>query len=122
MNHNFGPTDTLDLWSKRILGRQQFAKGDTKVALCIDCHGVRSTFATTCARCHAGGAYMKGYSVSTGQFAKYSVSVHHDALAVRGASARRGLIRIRPAIHSPKRASPSIALKRNWSSRISRKV
>lgn len=99
-------------WSKRILGRRQFAKGHAKVALCIDCHGVQGLrpasdcsskanpphVATTCARCHADGAYMKGYSVSTGQFAKYTVSGHHDALAVRGASARRGLIRIRPAI------------------------
>jgi hypothetical protein len=27
---------------------------------------------------------MKGYSIPTDQFAKYSTSVHHDALAVRG--------------------------------------
>ena len=27
---------------------------------------------------------MKGYSIPTDQFAKYSTSVHHDAMAVRG--------------------------------------
>ncbi len=40
--------------------------------------------AGTCARSHADFAYMKGYSIPTDQFAKYSTSVHHHALAVRG--------------------------------------
>ena len=66
--------------------------------MCTDCHSVhdlrapsdpRSTVnpvnvANTCARCHADAAYMKGYSIPTDQFAKYSTSVHHEALAVRG--------------------------------------
>jgi cytochrome c553 len=40
--------------------------------------------ANTCARCHADASYMKEYSILTDQFAKYSTSVHHQALTVRG--------------------------------------
>jgi len=40
--------------------------------------------ASTCARCHADANYMKGYSIPTDQFTKYSTSVHYQALVVRG--------------------------------------
>lgn len=74
------------------------AKGDDKVAVCTDCHSVHDirppndprssvypvNVATTCARCHADAAYMKGYSIPTDQFASYNASVHHEALVVRG--------------------------------------
>lgn len=90
-------TDQLTQYKTSVHGKF-FAKGDTKVAVCTDCHGVhglrpasdsRSTvhplnIARTCARCHADPAYMKGYSIPTDQFAKYGTSVHHDALAIRG--------------------------------------
>jgi cytochrome c3-like protein/doubled CXXCH motif protein len=90
-------TDQLSQYPTSVHGKR-LAAGDTKVAVCTDCHSVhdirapsdpRSTVnpvnvATTCARCHADAAYMKGYSIPTDQFAKYSTSVHHEALAVRG--------------------------------------
>ena len=90
-------TDQLDQYHTSVHGKH-LAGGDTKVAVCTDCHSVhdlrapadpRSTVnpvnvANTCARCHADANYMKGYSIPTDQFAKYSTSVHHDALAVRG--------------------------------------
>ena len=90
-------TDQLDQYHTSVHGKR-FAAGDTKVAVCTDCHSVhdlrapsdpRSTVnpvnvANTCARCHSDANYMKGYSISTDQFAKYSTSVHHQALAVRG--------------------------------------
>ncbi len=90
-------TDQLSQYKTSVHGKL-FAKGDTKVAVCIDCHGVHGlrpasdtrskvhplNIAETCARCHADAAYMKGYSIPTDQFAKYSSSVHHDALAMRG--------------------------------------
>ncbi len=90
-------TDQLSQYKTSVHGRL-FGKGDTKVAVCIDCHGVHGlrpatdtrskvhplNIAQTCARCHADGAYMKGYAIPTDQFAKYSTSVHHDALVVRG--------------------------------------
>jgi hypothetical protein len=90
-------TDQLDQYHTSIHGKR-LAAGDTKVAVCIDCHSVhdirppsdpRSTVnpvnvAKTCSRCHSDAAYMKSYGIPTDQFAKYSTSVHHDALAVRG--------------------------------------
>jgi len=90
-------TDQLAQYHTSVHGKR-WAAGDTKVAVCTDCHSVhdlkaptdpRSTVnpvnvATTCARCHADANYMQGYSIPTDQFAKYSTSVHHDALAVRG--------------------------------------
>ncbi len=90
-------TDQLSQYKTSVHGKL-FAKGDTKVAVCIDCHGVHGlrpasdtrskvhplNIAATCYRCHSDASYMKGYSISTDQFAQYSTSVHHDALAVRG--------------------------------------
>ncbi len=90
-------TDQLDQYHTSVHGKR-LAGGDTKVAVCTDCHSVhdlrapsdpRSTVnpvnvASTCARCHADANYMKGYSIPTDQFALYSKSVHHEALTVRG--------------------------------------
>jgi len=90
-------TDQLSQYVTSVHGKR-LAAGDTKVAVCTDCHSVhdlrapsdpRSTVnpvnvATTCSRCHADAAYMNSYKIPTNQFADYSQSVHHDALAVRG--------------------------------------
>ncbi len=90
-------TDQLAQYHTSVHGKR-LAAGDTNVAVCTDCHSVhdlkapndpRSTVnpvnvANTCARCHADANHMKPYSIPTDQFAKYSTSVHHDALAVRG--------------------------------------
>jgi hypothetical protein len=90
-------TDQLVQYKTSVHGKR-LAEGDTKVAVCIDCHGVHDlraandsrskvhplNVAQTCSRCHADAAYMKGYSIPTDQFAKYTTSVHHDALVVRG--------------------------------------
>jgi hypothetical protein len=90
-------TDQLGQYKTSVHGKL-FAKGDPKVAVCTDCHGVhdlrpaRDTLsnvnplnvAQTCSRCHADAAYMKGYSIPTDQFEKYNTSVHHEAMATRG--------------------------------------
>jgi len=90
-------TDQLSQYHTSIHG-QRLASGDSKVAVCTDCHSVhdirapadpRSTVnpvnvANTCAHCHADAAYMSAYKIPTNQFADYSKSVHHDALVVRG--------------------------------------
>jgi len=90
-------TDQLDQYRTSVHGKR-LASGDTKVAVCTDCHSVhdlrapidpRSTVnsvnvANTCAHCHSDASYMKGYAIPTDQFAKYSTSVHHEAMAVRG--------------------------------------
>src|SRR2546427_993953 len=90
-------TDQLSQYHTSVHGHR-LASGDTKVAVCTDCHSVhdlrapsdpRSTVnpvnvATTCSRCHADASYMSGYKIPTNQFAGYSKSVHHDAMVVRG--------------------------------------
>jgi hypothetical protein len=90
-------TDQFAQYLTSVHGRLR-AKGDDKVAVCSDCHGVHDlrpasdtrskvhplNIAQTCARCHADAAHMKGYSIPTDQFAAYSGSVHHEALTVRG--------------------------------------
>ncbi|MBI3476399.1 MAG: cytochrome c3 family protein [Acidobacteria bacterium] len=90
-------TDQLSQYKTSVHGIR-LAAGDTKVAVCTDCHSVhdlrtpsdpRSTVnpvnvANTCARCHADAVHMSGYKIPTSQFAQYSKSVHHDALAIRG--------------------------------------
>jgi hypothetical protein len=90
-------TDQLAQYQTSVHGKR-LAKDDTKVAVCIDCHSVhgirpardpRSTVnplnvANTCSGCHSDAAYMKDYKIKTDQFAGYSVSVHHEAMAVRG--------------------------------------
>jgi predicted CXXCH cytochrome family protein len=73
---------------------QQLKKGDTKVAVCTDCHGNHNiqsskfpkstTFpwnvAATCGRCHGDAAYMKAYKIPTNQPAEWKESVHARAL------------------------------------------
>jgi len=90
-------TDQLSQYPNSVHGKRH-AAGDMKAAVCTDCHSVhdirppidpRSTVnpvnvATTCSHCHADADYMKGYGIPTDQFAKYNISVHHDALAIRG--------------------------------------
>lgn len=81
---------------------QQLAKGDTKVATCVSCHGAHGVrlasdaqspvyplnVAATCTRCHGDAEYMKGYTLNGGplptdQGVKYRTSVHHAALVDR---------------------------------------
>jgi hypothetical protein len=90
-------TDQLSQYQTSVHGKL-LAKGDSKVAVCIDCHSVHNirpasdtrssvhptNVAQTCSRCHADAAYMKPYKIPTDQFAAYNGSVHHEALVVRG--------------------------------------
>ncbi len=90
-------TDQLAQYQTSVHGKR-LASGDTKVAVCIDCHGVHGirevkdplskvhplNVATTCARCHNDGKYMASYNIKHDQFASYSTSVHHEALTKRG--------------------------------------
>jgi hypothetical protein len=90
-------TDQFSQYLTSVHGKLR-AKGDDKVAVCTDCHGVHDlrpaadsrsnvhplNVAQTCSRCHANAAYMKGYSIPTDQFASYGLSVHHEAIAARG--------------------------------------
>lgn len=90
-------TDQLSQYKTSVHGKR-LAQGDSKVAVCIDCHGVHDlrpasdtrsrvnplNVAQTCSRCHANAEYMKSYRIPTDQFDKYSKSVHHEAMTARG--------------------------------------
>jgi hypothetical protein len=90
-------TDQLAQYKTSVHG-QRLAKGDDQVAVCSDCHSVHGirpasdsrssvhplNIAATCSRCHSDAQRMKPYGIPTDQFASYSASVHHEALAVRG--------------------------------------
>src|SRR5215813_910427 len=90
-------TDQLSQYKTSVHGTR-LAAGDTKVAVCVDCHSVHdlrppsdpqskvypANIANTCARCHADANYMSSYKIPTNQFAGYSKSVHHRALVERG--------------------------------------
>jgi cytochrome c3-like protein len=90
-------TDQLAEYKTSIHGKK-LAGGDTNVAVCTDCHGVHPVrppsdpnakvhplnIATTCSRCHSDRDKMKAYGIKTDQYAGYSVSVHAEAMTVRG--------------------------------------
>lgn len=90
-------TDQLAQYLTSVHGKR-LAAGDTKVAVCTDCHSVHDirpasnpvstvhplNVANTCSRCHANAEYMKPYKLPTNQVAEYKASVHHEAMVVRG--------------------------------------
>ena len=73
---------------------QLLKKGDTKVAVCSDCHATHGILASThpkswtfpwnipetCGRCHSDKDYMNKYRISTSQGDDYKQSVHAHAL------------------------------------------
>ncbi len=73
---------------------QLLEKGDTKVAVCTDCHNTHGIQASThpkswtfpwnipqtCGRCHSDQSYMKDYKISIAQWDDYKESVHAHAL------------------------------------------
>ena len=85
--------DQLNLYWTSKHG-QLLKKGDTKVALCTDCHATHGIQAAThpkswtfpwnipetCSRCHSDKDYMKDYKIPTKQWDDYKESVHAHAL------------------------------------------
>jgi len=101
--HRFNPkmrADQLSQYLTSVHGKRLKA-GDAKVAACVDCHSVHdilpardtrspvhpTNVATTCGRCHADAAHMKGYKIPTDQVEKYGKSVHAELLASGDTSA-----------------------------------
>ncbi len=96
----YNPSLRTDQWAqyKTSVHGKRLLEGDTKVAVCVDCHGVHDlrpasdprskisplNVAETCSRCHSDAKYMQGYGIPTDQYAKYTQSVHHEAMTVRG--------------------------------------
>ena len=101
--HRFNPKLRVDQLSQYLTSVHgtRLKKGDTKVAACVDCHGIHNILpasdarapifptnvAATCARCHADAAYMKEYKIPTDQVAHYQKSVHAQMLAQGDTSA-----------------------------------
>jgi predicted CXXCH cytochrome family protein len=85
--------DQLELYWTSQHG-QLLSKGDTKVAVCTDCHGAHGILESShpkslsfpwnipdmCGKCHSDKEYMKGYSISVTQIEDYKQSVHAHAL------------------------------------------
>ncbi|MEI7743504.1 MAG: cytochrome c3 family protein [Chloroflexota bacterium] len=88
------PTDQYAKYWTSVHGQRLVSAGDTRVAICSDCHGVHDikkvsdpsakTFALNipklCAGCHADAQRMAPYGIPTDQFDVYSKSVHGVAL------------------------------------------
>ena len=74
------------------------AKGDLKVATCVNCHGVHNIkriddptawvypthIADQCRKCHSNQDYMQEYSISTSQYDDYKQSIHAKMLYDEG--------------------------------------
>jgi len=81
-------------------GRRLLELGDTKVATCVDCHGIHgilapsdpqspvypTNVAKTCKKCHGDPEYMEGYTTESGaplpvdQYDRWTQSVHAAAM------------------------------------------
>lgn len=87
------PVDQVEKYRTSVHGIRN-AKGDTRVAECVSCHGnhdiqpakdFRSrvhpiNIPQTCARCHSDEQRMKPYGIPTNQFELFARSVHGKAL------------------------------------------
>jgi hypothetical protein len=92
------PTDQYTKYYTSVHGQQLLTAADTRVAICIDCHGshdikkasdpTAAVYPTNvpklCASCHADATRMQPYGIPTDQYAIYEKSVHGQALLVNG--------------------------------------
>ena len=90
------PTDQLAKYQASVHGQRLLTAGDTRVAVCTDCHGVHDVKKASdptsavyplnvpklCASCHSDAKLMEPYGIPTGQFEIYQQSVHGKALLV----------------------------------------
>lgn len=88
------PTDQLVKYRASVHGRRLLTAKDTRVAICVDCHGVHDVKKASdptaavyplnvpklCASCHADARLMEPYGIPTNQFEVYQASVHGKAL------------------------------------------
>lgn len=95
----YNPQMRVDQFSEYLTsvhGKKNQA-GDPNVATCIDCHGTHgiravhdpnspvyaTNVAATCGRCHSDPKHMASYDIGTDQQAKYTKSVHGEALMMQ---------------------------------------
>lgn len=90
------PIDQLARYRTSNHGKALFERGDTKVAVCSDCHHSHEILPAadpraptaaanqpeTCGRCHADAAVVGSYGLSTDVVSRFKSSVHGKALLV----------------------------------------
>lgn len=97
---NYSPSLQTDQYQRYLTSQhgRQWAKGDTKVAVCTDCHGKHNmqpanmvtskifpnNIPETCGKCHSDQNYMKSYGIKTDQLELYKKSVHGISLFEKG--------------------------------------
>ncbi len=91
------PTDQYAKYYTSVHGTKLALEGDTRVAICVDCHGshdVKKAADPTaavyplnvpqlCASCHSDPDLMAPYGIPTNQYEIYEKSVHGEALIGR---------------------------------------
>jgi predicted CXXCH cytochrome family protein len=98
------PTDQMALYWTSVHGKQLLEQGDTKAAVCTDCHGAHGILSAadsrskvhyknvprTCADCHSDPVHMAGYKTESGQaipvdqYEEYIRSVHGKLALEKG--------------------------------------
>ncbi len=88
------PTDQLAKYQASVHGQRLLIARDTRVAICIDCHGAHDVKKASdptaavyppnvpklCATCHSDAKLMEPYDIPTNQLEVYENSVHGKAL------------------------------------------
>jgi hypothetical protein len=91
-------TDQLSSYWTSGHGRTLKDRGDTRVAVCVDCHGAHNVLKSseptsktnplhvpdTCGRCHGDAELMKEFQLPAAVVDEYRRSVHGEMLLVRG--------------------------------------
>jgi predicted CXXCH cytochrome family protein len=97
---SFNPNLPIDQYQQYLTSQHgmKLADGDTKVAICTDCHGVHNiqpansatskvfpnNVPETCGKCHSDTDYMKEYGILVNQQELYKTSVHGVSLFEKG--------------------------------------
>jgi hypothetical protein len=88
------PTDQYDDYWTSVHGQRLLEANDTRVAICIDCHGSHAVKKASdptadvyplnvpamCSRCHSDPTLMEPYGIPTDQYDTYAQSVHGEAM------------------------------------------
>jgi hypothetical protein len=97
---DFNPNLPTDQYQQYLTSQHgmKLMTGDTKVAVCTDCHGIHNiqpansatskvfpnNIPETCGKCHSNSDYMKGYGIPVNQEKLYKASVHGVSLFEKG--------------------------------------
>ncbi len=88
------PTDQYSKYWTSVHGQRLLEADDTRVAICIDCHGSHAVKKASdptadvyplnvpqmCSRCHSDPSLMEPYGIPTDQYDVYEQSIHGQAL------------------------------------------